>query len=450
MKKIIYILTLFSILNCAKEEAVPIIADFTTDIFNEDFSVPVQVVILNATKGADDYQWEFPGAVPSSSTQRNPGVIIYETPGTYTITVRATNSDGSEDQKTLDIQIDAAVTIGFEAIPTIDTFAPAAYQITNTSIAANSFTWTFEGGTPATSTQESPEPVSFTEPGIHTIRLEISNGRETYDLEKTITVAPNLITGFTNTVAFDDDDFEVPVRMQFTNTSISATAYDWTFEGAIPANSIAIHPEITFMTPGTHTVLLTATNGKETKTFSAEITVKENTNLRTYTDIKLGINTTHLSNTIGSLYNIVDRKVYAPNALTPEIEAEIDLVFFGLNPSFDRNRFVSPDRVGAETTFPALTNAKKTIVINSQELCGCSASLNTTQFDMMSNDALLAPLSITETSGGLQEFDNSISPRIVLFQTQEGKKGAIKIKDFVTDGQNSYILVDIKMQKEAR
>jgi hypothetical protein len=37
-----------------------------------------------------------------------------------------------------------------------------------------------------------------------------------------------------------------------------------------------------------------------------------------------------------------------------------------------------------------------------------------------------------------------------LFQTQEGRKGAIKIKKYVEAGQESYILVDIKVQKEVK
>ena len=32
-------------------------------------------------------------------------------------------------------------------------------------------------------------------------------------------------------------------------------------------------------------------------------------------------------------------------------------------------------------------------------------------------------------------------------KTEDGRKGAIKIKDFVANGTSSYILVDIKVQK---
>jgi hypothetical protein len=45
-------------------------------------------------------------------------------------------------------------------------------------------------------------------------------------------------------------------------------------------------------------------------------------------------------------------------------------------------------------------------------------------------------------------FTDSVLPRVILFRTQDGIKGAIKIKSFVPDGLNSYIVVDIKVQKQ--
>ena len=57
-------------------------------------------------------------------------------------------------------------------------------------------------------------------------------------------------------------------------------------------------------------------------------------------------------------------------------------------------------------------------------------------------------LNIQETIGGIQDFDNSMVPRIVLFETWDGRKGAIKIKEFVQDSANSHIVVDVKVQKQ--
>ncbi len=450
MKKLLYISTIFLLLcGCAKEEAVPVVVDFEFEVFNDDFSIPVQVVFFNRTVGGEEYEWKFEGGVPSRSVNRNPGVVQYEAKGTYTIELFSTNQDGESGSKTIEIQIDAPVLIDFEVTNLIDNFSPAIYQITNNSSGANTFNWTFEGGLPATSSEENPGEVSFATPGTHTIRLEISNDRETYDLEKTITVEPLLVSDFDFTVAFEDDDFQIPVRAQFENTSISATSYQWSFEGADIVTSSAEAPEVIFNVAGTHTITLTATNGKETKTISKTIEVFPDTNIRVFENIQLGINTAHNTSVIGSFYDIKNRKVYTAEEINSTNQEFVDLVFFGLNQNFDENFFTTPNDL-SETSFPELQNAKNTIFINSQELDNRPGFLPFTvlQFDGMVDDTLLQGLSIEETNPGLQPFDDLLVPRIVLFQTQEGTKGAIKIKEYVEDGQNSYMIIDIKVQKE--
>ena len=449
MKKQAYILILILLISttCSKEEAVPITADFELDIFKEDYSIPVQVVVINKTEGADTYEWTFQGAVPERSVERNPGFITYNAKGNYTVELIATNQDGSRETKTVDIQIDDPVIVDFTINTLSDTFSPAEFTFTNLSSGATSYNWTFEGGVPATSEQKDPGAVSFKEPGAHQITLEINNGRETYDLQKTIEVAPYLIANFDFEVAFEDDDYEIPVKAKFTNSSTSATAYSWTFDGARPNSSTGSDPEVTFIEAGTHTITLTATNGKETQSVSKQITVSTNNNLRTFTDITFGINTAHNQNRVGSFYSIAERKMYTAAELLENPGVEIDLVFFGLGSDFSRNEFISPDNLGG-TTFTELSNAKKTLRINSQELCNCSASLTSSQFDQMQNDALLKGLEIVETQGGVQRFNKEQPERVVLFQTQEGTKGAIKIKEYVNDGNSSYVLVDIKVQKK--
>jgi hypothetical protein len=65
----------------------------------------------------------------------------------------------------------------------------------------------------------------------------------------------------------------------------------------------------------------------------------------------------------------------------------------------------------------------------------------------MSDDGPLRALSISSTPGGWEQFTNSIVPRIVLFQSPDGRKGAIRIDQFVANGKDSYIVCDIKVQK---
>lgn len=99
------------------------------------------------------------------------------------------------------------------------------------------------------------------------------------------------------------------------------------------------------------------------------------------------------------------------------------------------------------TTFPELANANHTKFINSLEACGCGIHMSVAEFDTMQTDALLKNITITETDEGLQSFDDSMVPRIVLFETHDGRKEAIKIKSFIQEENQSYILVDIKTQK---
>ncbi|WP_378187307.1 PKD domain-containing protein [Aquimarina sp. W85] len=432
--------------SCAKEEAIPVLVDFDVDVFGEDYSIPVQIVIINKTEGAEEYEWRFEGAVPSRSVERNPGVILFEAKGTYTIELIASNQDGSRDSKSIELVIDDPVLIDFEVTNLVDTFAPAVYTIDNKSKGATSYQWNFEGGIPETSSEKQPGTIIFSDPGDHKISLEISNGRETYKLDKTITVAPALIADFEYEVAFKDDDYETPVEVTLINTSVSALTYEWAFEGATPATSFEEHPVVTFNKVGVNEISLIVSNGKASQRITKTIEVFPNNNLRSYTDVQLGINTAHNTNTKGAFFSSATREVYASDELTPALESKIDLVFFGLGRSFDRNRFVTPDDMSG-TTFTAMPNANPTIFINSQEFCNCNASLAPSQFDAMTNDGALNAMTIEETSGGLQAFDNSLVPRVVLFKTSAGKRGAIKIKEYVDNGQDSYILVDIKMQK---
>ena len=170
-------------------------------------------------------------------------------------------------------------------------------------------------------------------------------------------------------------------------------------------------------------------------------------NIRIFEDIQLGVNTAHNSNVIGAFFSTNTGEVYKQEDVTTDNGASIDIAFFGLNKNFSFNKFISPDE--AQTlSLDTIPNATHTKFINLQESCICSASMSIAEFDAITDDTLLDALTITETTGGLQDFDNTIVPRIVLFETADGRKGAIKVKSFVKDGINSYINIAIKVQKE--
>lgn len=453
MRSFYYTLILVLLFSCSQEEAVPVEVDFDIEVFNNDFSIPVSVVIFNNTDGAETYQWTFEGGVPQTSPNRSPGIITYNQKGTFDITLTASNQDGSEDTMTLPIVIDDAIEIDFDLINQVDTFSPAIFQVENNTLGASSFSWVFEGGEPSESNLENPGNVSFTEPGEHLVSLEVGNGRETFNLEKTINVEPFLVADFEYTVEFGDDDLEVPVTINIQNNSISATAFTWSFSGATTSTSTEENPTVVFTEPGIQTIELEATNGKETRTKTETINVQSDTNLRVINEALFGINSSHITGDFGAFFSLDLRRVFTAEELELEIaegnSPVIDLVYFGLSSTFSTNLFVSPDNLEG-TTFPAIENPQSTRFVNSQELCNCSASLTSVEFDAMTNDSLLRSLTIEETVGGSQDFDSSVVPRIVLFETEEGIKGAIQIDEFVENGSNSFIRASLKYQKEPR
>jgi hypothetical protein len=66
----------------------------------------------------------------------------------------------------------------------------------------------------------------------------------------------------------------------------------------------------------------------------------------------------------------------------------------------------------------------------------------------MTTDALLRDMPVLSAGYGDEFFSASPLPRIVPFETSDGRKGAILVKEMVSNGtEGSYILTDIKVQK---
>ncbi|QHJ06914.1 endo-beta-N-acetylglucosaminidase [Hymenobacter busanensis] len=84
-----------------------------------------------------------------------------------------------------------------------------------------------------------------------------------------------LTTGPTAAFAASATTVTTGQSVTFSNASTNATSYSWTFQGGTPATSTAVFPVVSYATPGTYTVTLTATNaaGVNTSTRAGYITV---------------------------------------------------------------------------------------------------------------------------------------------------------------------------------
>lgn len=440
--KLILIVLLACIFNaCAVEESIPVDADFSIKIVNNDYSVPVIVEITNKSVGAETYEWSFEGASVTSSTEKSPLPITYASPGVYKIKLKASNKDGNVDEKEIEVKADAAMKVDFEWQMQGSDISPVTLHMIDKSLGATQYLWEFEGGNPATSNAQNPDVV-FTAAGDHIIKLTISNGLETYSTQKTVTIQPEMTVDFDWTVDPVDNDYQAPVVLHLNNLSTNASSYEWTVAGASPAFSTAASPDITLPSEGTYSIVLKAINDKGEKILQKQVTVLPNANLLSFSNIKLGINSAGSS--IGCFFSSELGTVLKQSEVNAGNGSKVDFAFFGLNSSFIYNQLVSPDEL-QNNGFLAIPNAIHTKIINSQELVG--VQLSPSGFDAIDHGNDFNSVNVIETNAGKSPFGSSV-PRIVLFQTSDGRKGAVKIREFVANGMNSYINVDIKVQKQ--
>ena len=152
---------------------------------------------------------------------------------------------------------------GFTADAT-EISAGNAVNFTNTSTGYQaSRTWTFEGGNPATSTEENPRVV-YSAPGTYQVSLTIANacGQNTKTETAYITVtdaqsseAPE--ADFSFATSQQGNGFSV----QFSDLSTNLpTSWSWTFENGTPATSTEQNPVVVFATEGNYLVSLVAEN----------------------------------------------------------------------------------------------------------------------------------------------------------------------------------------------
>lgn len=429
--------------SCYEESRLLVNSSFEAKILEDKYTAPVKIQLANNCTGADFYQWTFEGGSPASSTQKVPENVTYEKAGTYTIRLEAWN-DHEKDSKEFTFTVDSAVTVDFDLAVIVNPFAPAQVKITNKTQGASEYQWTFEGGQPTSSTDQHPANVFFETPGEHNIHLVVKNGRESFTLSKKIVLEAPLSVAFEIEPSFDDFDYEAPFTAKLLNKTISGLTYEWTCSGnGSFTNKTAKDTELTIQNAGTYTITLKADNGNQTKTISKQIVIKANSNLYTIKDVKFGVKSA--VSTLGSFYSLKQRKVIPQNEVSILNGKDINLVFFGLNENFSKCYFISPQLVSGAGFYP-IPDARQTYFVNVLEATGLRFS--STDFEAMLTDLPLRSLDIKSASSVDTWFIANPVPRIILFETADGRKGALKIKAFVSELGQSYILTDIKYQKE--
>ncbi|HWQ67304.1 MAG TPA: PKD domain-containing protein, partial [Methanospirillum sp.] len=220
---------------------------------------PLTVAFTDQSTGGtiNGWQWNF-GDGTANETAQNP-VHTFTLPGTFTITLTATNTCGSAGSVTHQVTVTNPILIAAFTSNVTSGTGPLDVQFTDQSTGGTitSWQWNFGDGT-ANSTAQNPNH-QFTSPGTYTVTLTVTNQfGTTASTTRTITVTCQIITAafVTNTTTGS-----APLTVAFTDQSTGGTINGWQWNfGDGTANETAQNPVHTFTLPGAYTITLTATN----------------------------------------------------------------------------------------------------------------------------------------------------------------------------------------------
>lgn len=178
----------------------------------------------NTTSGAVSYFWDFDDG--TSSLQQNPQKV-YSLPGTYHVSLLATNSNGCQSVYNLSqpIVVNPVPVANFSVNQTTACNPNQSFLFAPTVTNATSYLWSFGDGT--TSTSASPNKV-YSSPGVYSVSLVITNSfgcSDTLIRNNYITIQTPAIP----TIAATVTSACVPLITQFSTNITNASSYSWTF-----------------------------------------------------------------------------------------------------------------------------------------------------------------------------------------------------------------------------
>ncbi|MBV6484581.1 MAG: hypothetical protein KFKLKKLM_01088 [Flavobacteriales bacterium] len=178
----------------------------------------------SAVGGITSWAWTFTGATPSSSNNQNPINVCYSTAGTYQVILTVTDANGSDDETKVGyITVSSCTppTAGF-VIEDSTICAGECVVFGNTSVGATSWQWTFENGTPLSSTNQNPGSVCFNVAGTQEVKLVVSNSYGVDSISNTITVLePQQV------VLGNDTSIQWGQSVSLTATGVINGVYTW-------------------------------------------------------------------------------------------------------------------------------------------------------------------------------------------------------------------------------
>lgn len=192
---------------------------------------------------------------------------------TFVLRLESSSAFGCSEAYSKSIIVHPSPVADFDVPNPVIKFPLNTFNIINRKIEPNvDYLWDFGDNT--TSNVANPGTHSYTQPGVYTIRLIVSNALCSDTLDRIVTVEPPLpIAAFTG-----GGDQCAPYTIQFRNQTLYATSYEWDFGDG--ETSTRFEPQHTYRLGGTYTVRLTATGpgGQDIEVHLDSVTVYDNPN----------------------------------------------------------------------------------------------------------------------------------------------------------------------------
>ncbi len=176
------------------------------------------------------WTWSFPGGTPSGFVGQTPPAITYNTAGVYDVTL--TVSDGSTtdpEVKTGYITVKDVIA-NFTGTPTTVVVGNSVTFTDFSSCTPATWAWSFPGGTPSSSSLQTPPPISYLTTGTYDVSLTVTKagGTDTKTRTGYITVTPpifNITNGSITTCNGDFYDTGGPTGAYQDGETITETFY---------------------------------------------------------------------------------------------------------------------------------------------------------------------------------------------------------------------------------
>lgn len=228
--------------------------------------LPFEVQFESISTDAEQYEWTFEGAIPSTSTLPNP-IVTYTDTGLYEVTLKVSN-DAGEHKYTIEEYIDVRDKPTAEFHPEIDG-TKATFVIDSEIDEFINFFWDFGTG----SLFPSPEPTyDFRRNGTYEVKLVPFSYCPGDTITQTVVIAALPEAAFRAVEEESCDRKVVSFINQSLNTDDSAT---WYFPGGTPSTSTNRNQVVVYRESGAYEAMLIVKNeeGQDTITQMIDVAV---------------------------------------------------------------------------------------------------------------------------------------------------------------------------------